>query len=495
MKLLYRRCAGLDIHKKTVSACIRIRVPGNKEVQLEEAVFGTFSADLERLSRWLREHKVRQVAMESTGVYWIPVWNVLERGRFALLLVNPAIVRALRGCKTDRIDARRIAEFLQYGLLHGSFVPPCPIRELRDLTRMRVQLQRDRNRIINRIGRLLETANIKLGSVVSNLVGKTGLAILHAIVAGRTRPARLAELACGSLRFRKQELAIALNGRYSEHFRWLLARLLEEYGWLDRKLAELDARITERMLPHADAIRRLSTIPGVDRVTAWTLIAELGLDMAQFADAAHAASWAGLSPGNNESAGKRLSGKTRKGNRYLRRILVQNAWAVAHKKDCFLASVFYRLAARRGMKKAAVAVAHRVLVIAYHILRDGTEYREYGGDYFDRQRPERTAARLTRRLERIGFDVVLTPRPPRAEQAEAATPARRRGRPCLCAARGIPCTHDGTRRATPSPAPPPPKPAVVGHCRKCAAWGLACIHVRNQKTHTDFPASPEGSTT
>lgn len=238
MKLLYRRCAGLDIHKKTVSACIRIRVAGSKEPQIEEAVFGTFTQDLERLRDWLKKHKVKQVAMESTGVYWIPVWNVLEpeKWRFELMLVNPQLVRALRGCKTDRMDARRIAEFLQYGLLRGSFVPPRPIRNLRDLTRMRVQLQGDRNRVINRIGRLLETVNVKLSSVVSNIVGVTGRAILQAIAGGQTDPERLAELAAGSLRHKKPELALSLHGRYSSHFRWLLNELLEELKRLDGKL-------------------------------------------------------------------------------------------------------------------------------------------------------------------------------------------------------------------------------------------------------------------
>jgi len=342
---------------------------------------------------------------------------------------------------------------------------------------------------------------VKLGSVVSNLVGKTGRAILGAISGGTSQPERLAELACGSLRFRKQELAAALKATYTAHFRWLLGRLLQELDWLDGRLAELDGRISEAMLPHEDAIRRLCTIPGVDRITAWVLIAELGVDMTQFPSAKHAASWAGLSPGNNESGGKRFSGKTRKGNRYLRRILVQNAWAVAHKKDCFLTGLFYRVASRRGMKKAAMAVAHRVLIIAYCILRDGSEYRESGSDYFDRLHPERTAARLTRRLERIGFDVVLTRRP---EDAAAATttPVRRRGRPCLCAARGIPCTHDGSAVANAEGKAPPPartkRPrasAVKGHCSRCDAWGIPCIHVRNQKFEPDFPASPADSRT
>jgi len=240
-------------------------------VEIHEAVFGTFTADLERLRDWLKEHKVKQVAMESTGVYWIPVWNVLEpvRFRFELLLVNPQLVRALRGRKTDRIDAARIAEFLQYGLLHGSFVPPRPIRELRDLTRLRVHLQQDRNRVINRIGRLLETVNVKLGSVVSNIVGKTGRAILKAIVAGRSRPEHLAELAVGSLRNKKPELVLALQGRYNDHFRWLLERWVTELEWLDTKVAELDARLGAAMQPHAELVRRLCTIPGVDRLSAW----------------------------------------------------------------------------------------------------------------------------------------------------------------------------------------------------------------------------------
>lgn len=501
MKLLYRRCAALDVHKKQVTACIRLRLRGSKEEQIIEAVFGTFTADLERLGAWLRQYRVKQVAMESTGVYWIPVWNVLERTRFhfQLLLVNPATVRALRGAKTDRIDARRIAEYLQHGLLHGSFVPPRPVRELRDLTRMRVGLQRDRNRVINRIGRLLETANLKLGSVVSNIVGKTGCRILHAIADGITQqPERLAELACGSLRARQAELALALHGRPDAHFRWLLGRLLEQLEDLDRRLAELDARLCERMAPHADLIRRLTTIPGVDRVTAWTLLAELGLDMAQFPDAAHAASWAGLCPGNAESAGKRFSGKTRKGDRYLRRILVQNAWAVAHMKDCFLTALFYRTAHRRGLKKAAVAVAHRILIIAYHILRDGSEYREAGGDYFDRLDPERTARRLSQRLERAGFEVQLTRRAPAESAPQPGDGTRKRGRPCKCRERGIDCPHGRENdpqprpcRSQPPAAPRPwrlPSPASPEVCRKCARWRVPCFHTRNSLN----PPTPPG---
>ncbi len=483
VKLLYRRCAGLDVHKKTVSACVRARLRGSKQVEVQEAVFGTFTQDLERLRDWLKQHKVKQVAMESTGVYWIPIWNVLEGRGLELMLVNPQTVKALRGCKTDRIDARRIAEFLQYGLLRGSFIPPQPIRNLRELTRMRVHIQGDRNRVINRIARLLETVNVKLSSVVSNIVGKTGRDILSAIAIGRKSPEDLADYARGTLRKKKQQLALALNGRFSEHFRWMLSQLLAELNWLDQRLAELDRQIEKQMAPHADLIRRLDGIPGVDRLTAWCLIAELGSDMSQFPDYPQLASWAGLCPGNAESAGKRFSGKTRKGDRYLRRMLVQNAWVVSHMKDCFLTALFYRVAQKRGMKKAAVAVAHRILIIAYFIIRDKTEYQEYGGDYFDRRQPERTAQRLTQRLMRIGYDVVLTPRtegqPAVADQPQSTTDGRKRGRPCKCAERGVPCQHQRVETTQPPSSHP---------CRKCKQWGIACIHVRYQNSPiTDKP--------
>ncbi len=474
MELMYRRCAGLDVHKKSISVCVRIGGNGKKDVEIHEAVFGTFTRDLERLREWLKEHKVKQVAMESTGVYWIPVWNILEPvdWGFEIILVNPQMVRALRGCKTDRIDARRIAEFLQYGLLRGSFVPPRPIRQLRDLTRMRVQVQRDRNRVINRIGRLLETVNIKLGSVARKIAGKSGRAILQAIARGESKPEELADLALGHLRAKIPELILALRGRLSDHFRWQLKSYLAELDWADKRLAGLDERLTDEMAPHENVVKRLCSLPGVNRITAWILIAELGLDMSQFPSAAHAASWAGLCPGNAESGGKRFSGKTRKGNRYLRRVLVQNAWA-ARRKDCFLKAVFYRVAHRRGLKKAAVAVAHRILILAYHVIRDGIEYRELGGDYFDRQHPEQTAHRLVRRLSNIGYDVTLSPR--QTAPPEEALP-RRRGRPCKCAERGVPCVHGGRApKETRTKTPPAPESR---QCAKCARWGIPCLHVR-----------------
>jgi transposase len=353
--------------------------------------------------------------MESTGVYWIPVWNVLEHGGgktpLQLTLVNPATVRALQGKKTDRIDARRIAEYLQYGLLRGSFVPPPVIRHLRELTRMRVHIQQDRNRVINRIGRLLETVNIKLGSVASNIVGRSGRAMLEMLAEGVERPQRLADAAVGRLRQKMPELLLALEGRADEHFRWVLGNLLHKLEGLDGELADVDTRLHSTMAEHAALIERLCTVPGIDRITAQVLIAELGTDMSQFPTAAHAASWAGLCPGNAESAGKRFSGKTRKGDRYLRRILVQSAWAAARTHNCFFSALFARIAHKHGVKKAAVAVAHRLLKVVYCLIAEGGVYRERGGDYFDRRNPTRTAKKLTQRLERIGFQVSLTRRP------------------------------------------------------------------------------------
>jgi transposase len=455
MKLLYRRCAGLDIHKKSITACIRMRSPGCAEPDLEEAVFGTFTQDLERLAQWLKEHKVRQVAMESTGVYWIPVWNILELAKygFQLALVNPAIVRALQGRKTDRIDARRIAEFLQYGLLKGSFIPPKPVRQMRELTRMRVHIQHDRNRVINRIGRLLETVNIKLGSVASNIVGKSGRAMLALLAAGSTDAERIAEKALGQLRHKLPELVLALDGRTDAHFRWMLSALLRKLDGLDAELAGLDRELETQMEPHRELLQRLCTVPGIEKITAQVLIAELGTDMAQFPNSAHAASWAGLCPGNAESAGKRFSGKTRKGDRYLRRILVQSAWAAARTKDCFFAALFQRVAQRRGMKKAAVAVAHRLLTVVYLLIRDGGVYRERGGNYFDKRNPERTAKKLSARLESIGFQVVLQRRPLLSLPPQLAVP-----------------------------------PEV---CSKCHRWRLAhCIHDSPKPKRAYIPRKP-----
>ena len=480
VKELYSRCAGLDVHKKTINVCIR--QGKGKKLELITGLFGTFTGDLERLYEMLRSHKVRQVAIESTGVYWMPVSNVLERAAWKcnLIVVNPQHVHAIPGKKTDQSDCQWLAELAQHGLLRGSFIPPPEIRELRDLTRQRTHVQSDRNRAINRLARLLETANFKLGSVVSNLVGKTGWLILQAIADGETAPERLAEKAQGSLQYKKAELAQALRGYATEHFRWLLRQLLDELARLDRKVNELDQRIGERMQPYADLIRRLTTIPGVKETTAWTLIAELGTNMNQFPSADHAASWAGLCPGNSESAGKRQSGRTRKGDRYLRRMLIQNAWAISHKKDCFLTALYYRVAARRGAKRAAMAVAHRVLMIAYHIMRDGTEYREVGGDYYDRKNPERTARRLTKRLEQIGYKVVLT------KESKAQTPADIPSRKTLTGTTRWELFRTLRQKGQP--------PATPDQCRKCSAWGIPCFHARNAKLQAPEKTNSADST-
>lgn len=428
MKLLYRRCAGLDIHRDTVSACIRKRVRGQADAEIEEQVFGTFTQELERLRWWLKQHKVKQVAMESTGVYWIPLWNVLERS-FTLTLVNPVTVRALQGHKTDRIDARRIAEYLQYGLLRGSFIPPRPMRELRELTRMRVHLQQDRNRVVNRIARLLETVNIKLASVASNIVGASGMAMLRLLASGVRDVERLAECAQGHMRVKIPALVLALDGRPDAHFCWMLSQWLAKLDRLDQERAGVEAHIDSLAAPYEDVLRRLSTIPGVDRTTALALLAEFGQDMSQFPSAGHLASWAGLCPGNAESAGKRFSGRTRKGDRYVRRSLVQSAWAASRTHDCFLAALFFRIAQRRGLKKAALAVAHRIAILVWHILAEqGVEYQERGGDFFDRRNPERTARKLSRRLEAIGYKVTLVA-PPQPVKATIAKP--RPARPCV----------------------------------------------------------------
>lgn len=415
MKVIYRRCAGLDVHEKSVFVCARIMQ--GKSVEIIEATFPTFTEDLEELKAWLIRHRIKRVAMESTGVYWRPVWNVLEQppGKLDLVLLNPQHVKALPGHKTDRVDAARIAELLQYGLLRASFVPPPEIRELRDLLRRRVHVQQDRNRVSNRIHRLLETANIKVSSVLGKVTSKTFRSILEGLATTTLiRPESLALLATHKRVRPKQELLRkALRGcRLSEHFRFLLGELLEELDRLTAKMALLEQRISERMQPHAELVDRLCEVPGVDRITAWTLIAEIGTDMSRFPTGGHLASWCGLCPGNNASAGKRHSGRTGKGNRYIRRVLVQAAWAAAriNRRRTFFTTLFFRVSSRAGMKKAAIAVAHRILTLAYVMIRDGSRYREQGADYFDRLNPERTKNRLLARLQHLGFDVDLKPR-------------------------------------------------------------------------------------
>lgn len=435
MQVMYSRCAGLDVHKDSVTACVLVFDPqGQRQVRKKE--FRSYWSGLQRLKMWLYASKVTHVAMESTGVYWKPVWNVLE-GHFPLLLANPYHMKNIPGRKTDQNDAEWIADLLAHGLLRGSFVPPPAIQQLRDWTRYRVKLMGEYNRIHNRIHKVLEDANLKLSSVASDILGASGRAIIGAIVRGQEHPDWLADKAVSTLRGKRDQLRLALKGRITDHHRHLLRELMDDVERVEEKICRVQAEIAERMQPYQPLVDRLITIPGVDLLTAWTLIAELGTDMSVFPDADHAASWAGLVPGSFESAGKRKSSRTRHGNRWLRRGLCQSAWAVAHKKDCYLTAHFYRRASRHGAKKAIIATAHEILIIAFHILRDGTAYQERGGDFFDRLNPVRTTKRLSQRLERLGYEVVLKPRAGFVEPVAR----RRRGRPCKCAERGLDCKH------------------------------------------------------
>ena len=404
MQVVHEVCCGLDVHKKGVTACV-LWASGRRR---ETRAFGTFTRELLELGDWLRACGVSHVAMESTGVYWKPVWNLLE-GQFEVLLVNAQHIKAVPGRKTDQKDSEWIADLLQHGLLRASFVPPTPIRELRDLTRYRASLAQEINRIANRIQKVLEDANIKLASVATDTLGASGRAMLEAVVKGEQDSQRLAEMAQGKLRNKIPELQEALQGRVSRHHRFLLRELLDHLYFVESKMQRIEQEVAERLGPFQSEVARLCTIPGVDRVTAWGLLAEIGLSMKQFPDAQHLASWAGLCPGSHESAGKRKSGKIRKGSLWLRRCLCQGAWAVSTKKNNYLSALYRRLAARRGSKRATIAVAHKLLVIAYYILRDGTCYSDLGADYFDRLNPEGLRRRLTKRLEGLGFKVTLEP--------------------------------------------------------------------------------------
>ena len=404
MEVVHEVCCGLDVHKKSVTACV-LWASGRRR---QPRAFGTFTRELLELGDWLRACGVTHVAMESTGVYWKPVWNLLE-GQFEVLLVNAQHIKAVPGRKTDQKDSEWIADLLQHGLLRASFVPPTPIRELRDLTRYRASLAQEINRIANRIQKVLEDANIKLASVATDTLGASGRAMLEAIIQGEQNSQHLAEMAHGKLRNKIPELQEALQGRVTAHHRFMLRELLDHFYFVESKMQRIEQEVAERLGPFQSEVARLCTIPGVDRVTAWGLLAEIGMSMKQFPDAQHLASWAGLCPGSHESAGKRKSGKIRKGSLWLRRCLCQGAWAVSTKKNNYLSALYRRLAVRRGSKRATIAVAHKLLVIAYYILRDGTCYSDLGADYFDRLNPEGLRRRLTKRLEGLGFKVTLEP--------------------------------------------------------------------------------------
>jgi transposase len=435
MQVVYSRCCGLDVHKDSLTACVLVfDEQGRRQVRKKE--FATYWQQLQRLKLWLYANKVQQVAMESTGVYWKPVWNILQ-GHFPLLVTNPYHMKNIPGRKTDQNDAEWIADLLAHGLLRGSFIPPPGIQELRDWTRYRVKLMQEYNRIHNRIHKVLEDANLKLSSVASDILGATGRAIIQSVIRGQEHPDWLADKAISTLRHKRDQLRLVLKGRITDHHRHLLRELMDDVERVEQKICRVQAEIAARMQTYQPLVDRLTTIPGVEVLTAWTLVAELGPDMSVFPDADHAASWAGLVPGSFESAGKRKSSRTRHGNRWVRRALCQSAWAVTHKKDCYLTAHFYRWASRQGAKKAIVATAHQILIIAFHILRDGTIYRERGGDAFDRMNPATTTKRLSQRLERLGYEVILKPR----TETLPPLPRRDRGRRCRCSERGIDCKH------------------------------------------------------
>jgi transposase len=407
MDLIYERCCGLDVHKTSVVACLLISHPQG-EAERAVRTFGTMTGDLLDLADWLAAAGCSHVAMESTGVYWRPIWNLMEEA-FELLLVNPRHIKAVPGRKTDVADAEWIADLLRHGLLRGSYVPDRPQRELRELTRYRSALVRERTAEANRLHKTLEGANVKLAAVATDVLGKSGREILQALATGTEDAAALAQLAQGRLREKLPQLERALVGRVAPHQRFMLAEHLAHVDFLDGAIARVSEEIAERLRPVEEAVERLDTIPGIGRYMAEALLAEIGTDMSRFPTAGHLASWAGMCPGNHESAGKRRSGKTRKGSPWLRTLLVQAAHAGARKRGTYLEAQYRRLAARRGKSRAAVAVGHTILVIAYHLLRDGTEYRDLGPHYFDERDRRALERRLVHQLQDLGYKVSLEP--------------------------------------------------------------------------------------
>lgn len=403
MKVVYPICCGIDVHAKMLVACL-LKTKGEKEVR----TFSTMTEDLLRLRDWLTAEGCTHVAIESTGVYWKPVFNILEDA-LTVILINPEHAHALRGRKTDVKDAGWLADLLQHGLLQPSFIPPGEIRELRELTRYRESLVRERTAVANRIQKLIESGNIKLGQVVSDVMGASGRRILKALVAGETDPLKLAALAHGKLKDKTPALHRALDGRLTANQRYVIGELLGRWEELEAADARVTREIGKYLEAHpklAQARELLDSIPGLGPRVAEMILAEIGIEMKTvFGDDAHLSSWAGLCPGHKASAGKRFSGRTRKGNTYLRSALVQAAWGATMKKNCYLSSQFFRLVKRTGRKKALVAVAHSLLVIIYHVLEREQDYTELGGDYFDRSDVERQRQYHLRRLEALGLKV------------------------------------------------------------------------------------------
>jgi transposase len=407
---IVERCCGLDVHKASLTACVRVSSEGEGFHQ-EIREFATTTRGLLLLRDWLASFEIELVGMEATGVYWKPVYYLLEDD-FKCWLLNARHLKNVPGRKTDAQDAEWICQLLEHGLVRPSFVPPKEIRELRNLTRYRKAQIEERTREVQRLEKVLQDAGIKLSSVATRVLGASGRAMLEALIDGTTDPEVLAELARGRLRSKIPALKEALEGRFSSHHALMAGRILSHIDYLDESIGELSAEIERVIAPFSDEVELLDTIPGVDRRTAEVLIAEIGVDMSRFPTHSHLASWAGMCPGNDESAGKRRSGKTRKGSKWLRSALIGAAHAASRSKGTYLAAQYARLKGRHGSKKAAVAVGHSILVICYHVLEGEVPYEELGEDYFQRQRSgEAYTKRLVRQLERLGHKVALEPLP------------------------------------------------------------------------------------
>jgi len=407
LQVIHERCAGLDVHKKTVVACVLV-TEQDGQVRQEVRTFGTTTGEILAMAEWLKSSQVDSVAMESTGVYWVPIYNLLEES-FKLLVVNAQHMKAVPGRKTDVNDAEWIGQLHRHGLLKGSFVPPKPQRQLRELVRHRTNVVERRSQSVNELQKVLETGNIKLASVVSEITGVSAMEMVSGLIEGKQAPGVLAEMARGRLRDKKPQLAAALTGRLEEHHRFILSQLLADISFCEEQILELDLKIRVQMKEYEEVIQRLDEIPGVNRRIAEVLIAEVGTDTSRFGDAAHVVSWAGMCPGNNQSGSKRRTARVRQGNKSLKRVLVEAAHAAGRKKDSYFSAQYHRLAARRGKKRAKVAVGRSILETAFHMIQRKSTYKDLGSDYFDRRNPERLAKRLADRIGKLGFKVTYEP--------------------------------------------------------------------------------------
>jgi transposase len=397
----------MDVHKDSVVACIRLS-KSSADAQETVRTFATTTAGIFQLGDWLATHGVTIAAMESTGVYWKPIWNLLE-DRFQLMLVNARDVKQVPGRKTDVVDSQWLAQLLSAGLLRASFIPDRPHRQLRDLTRQRMQLMNDLARVANRIQKVLEDANIKLGSVASDVLGKSGRAMIQALIEGTKTPEEMADLALYRMRAKLPQLKLALQGRVDEHHRFMLKMAMDQVRQLEQQVEAFDRRIEEVMSPLArEAVKRLDQIPGLDQRSAQIVVAEIGWDMSRFPSSGHLSTWAGMSPGNNQSGGKRRKARVRDGNRWLKATMMQCAWSASRCKNSYFRIQHKRLAHRRGAKRATMAVAHSQLCVAYELLKRNKDYEDLGVDYFDHRNDEGLKRYLLRRLSRLGYDVTLT---------------------------------------------------------------------------------------